>query len=66
MEFKDKLLYVRAILNISQTELANKLNVSFATINRWETGKVTPTKKAELSFELFCKESKINFEEREH
>jgi len=62
MEFKDKLLYVRAVLNITQTELANKLNVSFATINRWETGKVTPTKRAELTFEIFCKENKISFE----
>ena len=62
MEFKEKLLYVRAKLNISQTELANRLNVSFATINRWETGKVNPTKKAEYSFEMFCKENNINFE----
>ena len=62
MEFKEKLLYVRAKLNLSQTELANRLNVSFATINRWETGKVKPTKKAEYSFEMFCKEQNIKFE----
>ena len=29
----------------SDEKLANKLNVSFATINRWETGKVKPIKK---------------------
>lgn len=62
MEFKEKLLYIRAKLNLTQTELANKLNVSFATINRWETGKVNPTKKAEYAFEMFCKEHNIKFE----
>jgi putative transcriptional regulator len=63
MEFKEKLLYVRAKLNLTQTELANKLKVSYATINRWETEKVHPTKKAELSFDIFCKENNIIFEE---
>lgn len=56
MNFQEKLLYVRAKLNLSQTELARKLGVSFSTINRWETGKVVPTKKAVLAFELYCKE----------
>lgn len=66
MESKEKLLYVRAKLKLTQTELADKLNVSFATINRWETGKVTPTKKAEYIFEMFCKENNIKFEGAEN
>ena len=52
MEFKEKVLYVRAKLNISQMELAKELGVAFQTINRWELGKVSPTKKAEYAFEL--------------
>ncbi|MCR5349354.1 MAG: helix-turn-helix domain-containing protein [Acholeplasmatales bacterium] len=63
MEFKEKLLYARAKLNISQMDLASKLNVSFSTINRWESGKVSPTKKAEYAFEIFCKENGIVFDE---
>lgn len=65
MEFKDKILYVRAKLNISQMELANKLNVSFSTINRWETGKVMPTRKAELTLDIFCKDNNIIIDESE-
>lgn len=59
MNFQEKILYVRAKLNLSQTELAKELGVSFSTINRWETGKVVPTKKAVLAFELYCKEKNM-------
>lgn len=50
MEFKDKLIAARAKLNLSQEAMARALDVSFATINRWERGKTNPTKKAELRF----------------
>ena len=43
-------------------ELAKELGVAFQTINRWELGKVSPTKKAEYAFELYCKEKNIKFE----
>jgi type I restriction enzyme M protein len=33
---------VRAKLKYSQEELASRLNVSFATVNRWENGKAQP------------------------
>lgn len=59
MVFKDKVLYARAQLNLSQTELAKKLKVSFATVSRWENGKVMPTKKANFIFEQFCEENGI-------
>lgn len=39
MKFEDKLIQARAILNLTQSELAKELNVSFQTINRWESGK---------------------------
>ena len=63
MEFKDKLLYVRAKLNLSQTELAKALGVSFQTINRWERNKVKPTEKAKIQFGEFCAEKNIVFKE---
>ena len=37
MIFQEKLFYVRAKLNLTQTELTRELGVSFSTINRWET-----------------------------
>src|SRR5713226_5983186 len=33
---------LRTKLRLSQEELANRLNVSFATVNRWENGKAQP------------------------
>ncbi len=46
---------VRRQLGISQEELAHKLGVSFATINRWENGKTTPFKLARGQFDAFCR-----------
>lgn len=59
MEFKDKITYVRAKLNISQTKLGELLHVSLATIHRWESGKVQPTKKDMIIFEEFCKDNNL-------
>lgn len=39
MDFKDKLAFVRAKLNISQSVLAQKLGVSYVTVCRWENKK---------------------------
>lgn len=64
MEFKDKVLYVRAKLNLSQSELAKRINVSFTTISRWENGKVMPTRKANFLFNQFCEENNITTEEK--
>ncbi len=35
---------LRSALDLSQEELASRLGVSFATVNRWESGKVKPQK----------------------
>lgn len=56
---KDKLVYARAKLNLSQEALARELNVSFATINRWEKGHTNPSKRYEILFEDFCKSKKL-------
>jgi DNA-binding transcriptional regulator YiaG len=45
---------VRSQLGISQEELARELRVSFATVNRWENGKVKPSKMARTVFRAFC------------
>lgn len=37
-----KIRTIRESLNLSQEELANRLGVSFATVNRWEGGKSEP------------------------
>lgn len=63
MEFADQVKYVRKQLKLSQEKLASLLGVSFATVNRWETGHSMPTYKTQQSFIALCKERKINFEE---
>jgi len=52
--FPELVREVRRQLGISQEELAHKLGVSFATINRWENGKTTPFKLARGQFDVFC------------
>lgn len=61
MEFSKFCLETRLKLNISQQALAKKLNVSFATINRWENGKSLPQKLTLYRFEKFCEENGIEF-----
>jgi DNA-binding XRE family transcriptional regulator len=46
---------VRADLSLSQEDLARELNVSFATVNRWENNQVKPSKLARIQFESFHK-----------
>lgn len=62
MEFKDKLVFARAKLDLSQAELAKELNVSLPTVSRWENGKVNPTKKAKVVFMQFSKKHNIEIE----
>ena len=52
--FPELVKEVRRQLGISQEELAHRLGVSFATINRWENGKTTPFKLARAQFDAFC------------
>lgn len=54
MEFSKKVKTARVSLGISQEELAKRLNVSFATINRWENGKTTPNNLTQKVFIDFC------------
>ncbi len=54
MEFSEKLRKVRELLNLSQETLARELGLSFATINRLETGKSKPCYDTIKKFEEFC------------
>lgn len=50
---------IRSHLNMSQTEFAEHLNVTFATVNRWENGRVVPNKLAQSKLYDFCKEKNV-------
>jgi transcriptional regulator with XRE-family HTH domain len=63
MEFKDKILRVRAKLDLSQEALAKELKVAFVTLNRWENGRTMPTRKTLLQIEAYCVSKNIDFNE---
>ncbi len=50
---------IRAYLNMSQTEFAKQLNVTFQTVNRWENGRALPNKLAQSKMFDLCKEKQL-------
>lgn len=62
MTFADKVKYVRATLQLSQKQLAEKLGVTYVSISRWETQGVEPQFLIMSRFNSFCKENGIDFD----
>jgi putative transcriptional regulator len=60
MVFSSVVKKVRLDLKLSQQQLAQALNVSYTTINRWENGHVVPSNLAQKSFFDFCESNFIN------
>lgn len=56
---------IRSYLNLSQSELANVLGVSFATVNRWEKGHCEPSQIAVNAIKNLCAKNKIDFSQFE-
>ena len=48
---------IRQQLGLSQEELAQKLGVSFTSVNRWENGQTKPSKLARRQIDILCKKS---------
>ncbi len=63
MDYKKLVKSLRNKLIITQEELAEMLGVSFATINRWETGKHEPTTKMKRKIVEMCKSNNIGLED---
>ena len=59
INYGQALLSLRAKINITQEELARILNVTFATINRWENNRAIPTKRHMIQIEELCKKHKV-------
>lgn len=59
MTFAEEVKNVRTKLNLTQEDLAHKLGVSFATVNRWENGSYNPSRLAKRTFDDFCKSNNI-------
>lgn len=59
MELSEILKCIRTELNISQTELANAVHVSFSTVNRWENKKVNPNRMVSALILDFCEKKSV-------
>lgn len=56
---------IRSCLGLSQNELAEKLGVSFATVNRWEKGRCEPSQIAVNAIKSLCDNNNIDFSQFE-
>jgi len=65
MDFSEKIRFVRERLEMSQEDLARELNVSYASIHRWEYAKTKPIKLVRAAFDDFCNKRGISFDESE-
>ncbi len=64
MSFRNDIKAIRKKCFLSQETFAKELGVSFATVNRWESGKTKPTYRTMRLIDDFCKKSGIKFDVR--
>jgi putative transcriptional regulator len=60
MSYADTIKALREKLLLTQMELAAKLGVSYASVNRWENGKCEPTMKAKRKIKNLCLKEEVN------
>ena len=54
---------IRARLDLTQEQLAERLGVSFATVNRWEGGVTTPQRAARIAIAALASEAGVDVDE---
>jgi DNA-binding transcriptional regulator YiaG len=62
MSFGNDMKMIRHKCLMSQTEFAEALGVSFATVNRWESGRSKPNFKTMKLINSFCEAHGIDFD----
>lgn len=62
MNFSERIKHIRQAQFLSQESFAKELGVSFATVNRWESGKTKPTYKTMRVLAEYCERKGIAFE----
>lgn len=61
MGFAEDIKKLRLSVIMTQEDFAKEIGVSFATVNRWETGKAKPTIKAMKLIDEYCKKNNIDY-----
>ena len=62
MSFSEDIKRIRRKAFKTQEDFAKELGVSFATVNRWETGKAKPNLKTMKLIDEYCKKNGIDFD----
>lgn len=65
MKSSDIIKDIRSRLKLSQSELAEKLGISFATVNRWEKGRCEPSQIAIKAIKRLCTHNSIDYAQYE-
>ena len=60
MEIQSTLRTIRSRLDLTQQQLADRLGVSFATVNRWEGGTTKPQKAAQEAIAALAAEAEVD------
>ncbi|MBR3124651.1 MAG: helix-turn-helix transcriptional regulator [Mogibacterium sp.] len=62
MSFAEDIKRVRRKSFMTQEHFAKEIGVSYATVNRWETGKAMPSLKAMKLIDEYCKQNDVDFD----
>ena len=65
MTFADELKRIRQRSFLTQEAFAKEVNVSFSTVNRWESGKTKPNLIAKKSIKEFCNTNNVEYDKLE-
>jgi DNA-binding transcriptional regulator YiaG len=60
MTFIECVKQVRISLGMSQYKFAKEIKINYTTLNRWEKGRIVPSRLARNSFFVFCRKKGIN------
>ena len=61
MDYSTAIKQIRFDALLTQREFAEKIGVSFATVNRWENGHNVPSIKQRRALKKFCERNRIMF-----
>lgn len=62
MSLPEEITLIRKKGFCTQNEFADRLGVSYSTVNRWETGKMSPNMSAMKRIKAYCDELGIEFD----
>ena len=65
MSLGQEIKKIRKKALLTQTQFAEKLEVSFTSVNRWETGKARPNVTAMKNIKEFCFQNNIEYSDIE-